>query len=98
LDNREQLISKHMQSSETAASEIDDLEKNIKRLRLDIKNKQDMLDRLLNLYLTGSWTMDKLDANKKTIEDDVAVLTEELKTVEQKLSLIKQDKYNIEAV
>lgn len=98
LDNREQLISKHMQSSETAASEIDDLEKDIKRLRLDIKDKQDMLDRLLNLYLTGTWTMDKLDANKKTIEADVAVLTEELKAVEQKLSLIKQDKYNIEAV
>lgn len=74
------------------------LEKEIKRLKKSIADKNSKIDRLLDLYLDGSWSKEKLDSAKKKLESEIAELARIFDEQNRKFELIQKEQLNYDAV
>lgn len=74
------------------------LEKDIKATNKLLSDVQAKIDRLLPLYLEGSWSKDQLDKQKKLLENELKVHSDRSKQLEAKRDVIKSKMFNYDMV
>lgn len=87
----------YFDSNQKSESNLKELETESKLLHSRIQSNNEKLDRLLDLYLEGRWDKAKLDENKELIEKENAENQLRIVQIDQKLELIRQEKYNLDA-
>ncbi|AMW99338.1 recombinase family protein [Rummeliibacillus stabekisii] len=74
------------------------IEKEVKHLKKKLLDTNSKLDNLLDLYLDGTWSKEKLDERKLSFEQEIKGLQEQLKNRENKLKLIREQRLNYNTV
>lgn len=74
------------------------LEQQQKDLKKTISDLNGQLDRLLPLYLEGSWSKDQLDKQKNQLEAKIKVHEGQLKQAKAKYGIIKANMFNYDMV
>ncbi|MBO0586493.1 recombinase family protein [Sporosarcina sp. E16_8] len=80
------------------ADEVSKLSKEIKRLEAQKQAVQEKTDRLLDLYLDGKWSKERLDGNRVKLASQLAYLETDLKDLQQKRKLIQKNQLNYDSV
>lgn len=73
------------------------MEREIEAIERQLITNNEKIDKLLDLYLDGSWSKEKLDENKHRIEQDSSLLSEHLENLNRKVELVKSNQYNYES-
>ncbi|WP_433958591.1 recombinase family protein [Cytobacillus horneckiae] len=85
--------------------QLDYDENDLKKLEADIKTTnnlkndvQGQIDRLLPLYLKGTWSEEQLDSQKKLLENELKVHVNRLKQLQAKKDTIRSNLFNYDTV
>ncbi|MDW0112248.1 recombinase family protein [Sporosarcina saromensis] len=79
-------------------NEILKVSEDIKQLEKQKQNLQEKIDRLLDLYLEGTWPKEKLDGNRKRFDQQLITTNELLSERKRKLMLIQNKQINYDTV
>ncbi|MBE1554151.1 hypothetical protein [Sporosarcina limicola] len=77
-------------------NELIALDKEVKQLAKQEQSTQEKIDRLLDLYLDGTWPKEKLDENRAQLDAQLALIRNDL--TERKYELIKNNQINCDTV
>lgn len=78
--------------------EISKLSKEIKQLEAQKQHVQEKIDRLLDLYLDGTWKKERLDSNRVKLDSQFSILDNDLKELQHKRNLIQRNQINYDTV
>lgn len=78
--------------------ELKSLDTEIKRLEKQKQVIAEKIDRLLHLYLSGSWSQEQLDENKNILDTQLSNLDDVLKERKRKRELIESKQINYNTV
>lgn len=76
---------------------LNQLESELAAVQKQLQSNAEKLDKLLDLYLDGAWSKDKLDQNKQRIEFESLELKDTSRELKQKIELVKNQQYNYES-
>lgn len=79
-------------------SQISDLERSIKLYKKQASEIHLKKDRLLEVYLSGRWSIEKLDEEGAKLDKELEALEKSLERDKNKISLLKANKLNYETV
>lgn len=74
------------------------ISEDIKRLEKQKQSIQEKTDRLLDLYLDGKWSKEKLDVNREKLEQQLNITNDELLERERKHRLIQNNQINYDTI
>jgi len=78
--------------------EVTKLGKEIKQLEAQKQNVQEKIDRLLDLYLDGTWPKERLDINRVKLDSQFSILDKDLEELQRKRNLIQRNQINYDSV
>lgn len=96
--NSEELACKYIDASHFDGSKIKDLEKSIKLLEKQVSEVNAKLDRILDLYVDGLWSKEKLDTNRIQLTSELSEIEAQLDGDRKKLELIRAEKFNYDSI
>lgn len=79
-------------------SQISDLERSIKLYKKQASEIHLKKDRLLEVYLSGRWSIEKLDEEGAKLDKELEAIDKSLERDKNKISLLKANKLNYETV
>ena len=79
-------------------SELSKLRLDIERLNKQKQSAQEKIDRLLDLYLDGTWSKDKLDENRRRLDEQLSSIKSDLSERSRKRELIQNSQINYDTV
>lgn len=95
--NDEKLADKYI-GLEHNEGDIDRIEKELSKLNNLISSQNAKSDRLLDLYLSGSFSQNELDKKKLAIEKETKLYVTKLSQLTSKLDLLKKRKWNYDLI
>lgn len=85
-------------NADFSIDDIQALENEIKRLKKTLKNANEKMDNLIDLYLDGVFSKEKLDERKFKLENEILMLKDQLHDRERKTELLRSKKLSYETV
>ncbi|MGP9042148.1 recombinase family protein [Cytobacillus kochii] len=93
----EEMAKKYVQL-EYDESDLKKLEEDIKAANISKNDVQGQIDKLLPLYLKGTWSEEQLDKQKSFLENELKVHVRRLKQLQAKKDIIRSNMFNYDMV
>lgn len=98
ISESEEIAKQYIDPANYDNSQIDQLELSIKQYKKQVADVHIKKDRLLEVYLSGRWSIEKLDEEGAKLDKVLAEIEEALERDKNKISLLKANKLNYETV
>lgn len=85
-------------NTDFSVEEIKDLEVELKKAKKALKCVNEKMDKLIDLYLDGNFSKERLDERKLKLENESLMLKDQIQERERKIELMQSEKLNYEAV
>lgn len=94
----EEIAKQYIDPSNYDNSQISELELSIKHYKKQAADIHFKKDRLLEVYLSGRWSIEKLDEEGAKLDKELAEIDKALERDKNKISLLKANKLNYDSV
>lgn len=94
----EEIAKQYIDPSNYDNSQISELELSIKHYKKEATDIHLKKDRLLEVYLSGRWSIEKLDEEGAKLDKELAEIDKALERDKNKISLLKANKLNYDSV
>lgn len=94
----EEIAKQYIDPANYDNSKLNELERSLKQYKKQAADIHLKKDRLLELYLSGRWSIEKLDEEGLKLDKELAEIEKSLERDKNKISLLKANKLNYETV